>query len=88
MRCMMLELPLELLARVIFSLLTDVTNTTLASSFPRADEQSCRLGFKTLAATSQTCLRNKRAICLADLWSTLAENGSKSFGLIQFVLAR
>lgn len=69
---MMLELPLELLARVIFSLLTDVTNTTLASSFPRADEQSCRLGFKTLAATSQTCLRNKRAICLADLWSKAA----------------
>lgn len=68
---MMLDLPFELFARVILALLPDV-GEKIATAFPRADEQSCRLGFKMLAATTQTCVRNKRAILVADLWGKAA----------------
>ncbi|CAK9025632.1 unnamed protein product [Durusdinium trenchii] len=69
---MTFELPFELFARVLLALLSDVGNTTIARAFPWADEQLCRCGFKALGATSQTCIRNKRAVLVADLWGKAA----------------
>eukprot|EP00438_Fugacium_kawagutii_P002029 Skav214241 [mRNA] locus=scaffold1133:207900:208160:- [translate_table: standard] len=78
---MTLELPSDIFTRVVLALLPDVTNT-VAIAFPRADEQSCRLGFKALAATTQTCVRHHQAILVADLWGTLADPGRFCVGCV------
>lgn len=70
---MILELPSDIFTRVVLALLPEAN--TVAMAFPRADEQSCRLGFKALAATTQTCVRHQQAILVADLWGTLADPG-------------
>ncbi|CAJ1350006.1 unnamed protein product [Effrenium voratum] len=80
---MVTQLPLELTANVLLTLVADATKIR---AFPRADEQLCRCGFKTctpasclkgccygrLASMMRTCTRSWRAILAGNLWGKAA----------------